>query len=131
MNKCTHKVQVLPDMEMYGGDTTPWAVNIILPPNGASAFEDLSGFQCTLSLLQYRNAVAQTTCIPLASPALAKSVSISRAPGSDNVTALFEFEIADTINLSGKFIYQIAITNNDEMYLSQGFLLIKPNVNKE
>lgn len=131
MSACKHKTQVLPDLEMYGGDTTSWAVTFEAPSFAAAAFEDLSAFTCILTLSPYRSPMAAAMIAKAPEIVVRKTVELTRSATSGEITALFEFLIDDTCCLFGKYTYQIEITNGDELYLAQGTLVIKPYVHKE
>ena len=116
---------VLPDIEMYGGDTQPWEISI-KHENGVSyTQEELIGYAGLLTVTPF----SVNTMSASVSPVLTKSGRIG-ASDDGSATIMFEFNSADTLYLRGKFIYQIAFSyDSTKLRVGQGKLTIRPNNN--
>lgn len=124
MENNNFKIYILPDIEMYGGDTTPW---IVTPTrdDGRIYSEDYM-VECTaiLTLTPFKASTGQSNNSVPMNPVLIKE-------GELNVDSfIFSFDEDDTIFLRGKFVYQIEIRHNEDLRLSQGCLYIKQNINR-
>lgn len=117
----------LPDVEMYGGDCTPWEISLVRE-NGTQ-FIIQQGIECT----------AIFTVIPVSAagfgdtlseqePVLSKTGIFSET-SSGGVAVQFSFAEEDTKELWGKFLYQIEIRHGNDVRIGQGDLYIKANIN--
>lgn len=114
MGNCNcYNVSHLPDIDMYGGDTTPWQVNVVNKDGTPFIIEDEDKSKYS----------AELVFCPLKS-----SYGMSQNSSSDNVmlrkagvlqtsatqtAVMFYFLTDDTEDLRGKFIYQVKITYDD------------------
>lgn len=125
MDHCVLSAVVLPDIEMYGGDTQPWEISV-KHENGISyTLTEMAGYTSVLtitplSVVSYNASVA---------PVLTKNGALS-ADDQGNAAVIFEFDSTDTLYLRGKYIYQITFSQeNTKLRVGQGKLIIKPNNN--
>lgn len=52
MRKNDYPITILPDIEMYGGDTEPWKVLIAHEDGTSYLYSEVSGYSATLSFVQ-------------------------------------------------------------------------------
>lgn len=121
--------QKLPDIEMYGGDTTPWEVELMRDKNVIFDYE--SGDKCTvlLTLTPLKTSTGLGTNASAITPILSVKGTL-RSTANGGSAFLFNFASNDTKNLRGKYIYQIEVTYNEDMRVGQGTLYIKQNINR-
>lgn len=116
---------VLPDVEMYGGDTQPWEIALMHDNGTPYVLSETSGFTATLTISPFTVSVYSATI----SPVVTKDGRIG-VDDDGYAVVLFEPTSSDTISMRGKFIYQVAISGNDgRLRVGQGKLVIKPNNN--
>lgn len=130
MNNCScYGLDVLPEIEMYGGDTSDWEISLF--KNGNEPITYQFAKECTVILTLVPLTVTSglgNNATPVA-PLLTKSATITEAQdGSPNV--VFSFSATDTKNLRGKFIYQIEVQQSTNLRLCQGRIYIKQNINR-
>jgi len=119
-------VNTLPDIEMYGGDTTPWDAPLIKPSGADYKLSDLSGIDVTLYIAPFHSVISADGVVP--SGAVITKTATLASKGAHFAVAQFEFSQSDTISLRGKYVYQIEVTNGQDTRISQGYLYIKPNL---
>lgn len=125
MENCFLPAMVLPDIEMYGGDTQPWEISIIHENGVLYTVTEATGYSSEMTITPFSVSAYNASV----SPVLTKSGRIS-VGSDDNAIFMFEFDKSDTIHLRGKYIYQIAFSNEDtKLRVGQGKLIIKPNNN--
>lgn len=121
--------RVLPDIIMYGGDTEPWRIEYKKQTGSVYAQDILDECVCVLHMAPFSQS-AYICEEKLLVPALSKTASLSLSE-TGRLVADFSFSIPDTLNLRGKFVYQISLSYADtEMWVGQGHLVIKPNANR-
>lgn len=130
MNDNNHfRATTLPDIEIYGGDTTPWEVTLVRKDGTKYSVDDAAVCVSTLTFTPLKattglgnNAVAFT-------PTLKKK---GRVELDDDGLAIvvFDFAASDTKGLRGKFLYQIEVEHNGDLRISQGYIYIKQNINR-
>lgn len=122
-------VQKLPDIEMYGGDTTPWEVELTRDKNIIFDYE--SGGKCTvlLTLTPLKTSTGLGGNASVVAPILSIKGTL-RSTANGGSAFLFNFASSDTKDLRGKFIYQIEVTYNEDMRVGQGTLYVKQNINR-
>lgn len=115
---CTYSQYSLPTIEFVGGETQKLMFNVYYYNNKRSF--DLTGCSYDFSIVSATN----KTDVPL----LSKTVETTE---SNNVLVV-ELAPEDTVNLSGKYIYQISIKGFDGTVEipKQGALYITNNINK-
>lgn len=110
----------LPDIFMYGGDTTPWLVTPRDDCGNLFDFDTLHGCQASLDIASTKNAVIGQDI---------RASSILCKPGVVNGHHfLFEFTEEETLNFAGSYIYQIGIHNKEEARYCQGILTVRANI---
>lgn len=123
-----YKSYSLPDIEMYGGDTTPWEIFMVY--EDGTNFTVGSGTQCTCSLTLSPFVIKSTLSNGGSSvPKIwTHQGTIRRDAELGTLSAVFDFVPEDTINLRGKFVYQVDVSFGDDIRVCQGILNIKQNV---
>ena len=122
-------VTVLPYIEMYGGDTVPWEITL-LKENGEKYHMDMaSRFNASLAISPINSVSGLGGSSIVQKPILKKTARITEAMDG-SATAIFVFETQDTLQLRGKFIYQIDINYGEDLRTGQGQLYIKQNINR-
>lgn len=121
MGKIDYRVEILPDIEMYGGDTTPWYIQMMHGVGSSFYYSEADGFSCKLTITPF--AIVTATHDPV----LQKNGTIEEY-GDEEAAAVFTFTEEDTKELFGKFIYQVEFSKNADKRIGQGNLIIKKNV---
>lgn len=119
----------LPDVSMYGGDTTPWSIIIVKQDGTPYPFASLTGSAAKLALTPYAISTGLGANAESIAPVLVKTGTVTSDP-SGTATVLFSLTKADTINLRGKYIYQVELSKDSELRVLQGFVTIKQNINR-
>lgn len=116
---------VLPDIEMYGGDTQPWEIYMTHENGVPYTVGEMTGYEARLTVTPFSVSNYSATVRPV----LNKSGRLSsKADGS--AVIMFEFNSSDTIYMRGKYIYQIAFSYGDtKLRVGQGKLIVRPNNN--
>lgn len=134
MDRVKFELQVLPAIEMYGGDTTPWEITLVRK-DGSKVAYDGTGEDCAVTI-QFAplNTAGKFGHAPTITPVLSKAATLSRIEANGGTLATFTFTRDDTINLWGKFIYQIDVNwpdpNTQGLRVLQGTVTIMQNVNR-
>ena len=117
---------VLPNIEMYGGDTTPWQYDLYHNDGRRYTRSEATGYTAKLYIIPYayKAGFAMT-----GSPVLTKTATISEKDGG--AAATFEFGPSETLTMAGKYIYQVEFTGGSERRVGQGDLYIHPNIHQE
>lgn len=121
--------QKLPDIEIYGGDTTPW--EIVLMRDNNTIFDYTSGEQCSviLTVTQSKTSTGQSAGAVLVAPIFTKHGAI-QSTATGGTIAIFSFADVDTKHLRGKYTYQIEVQFENELRIGQGSLYVKQNMNR-
>lgn len=119
----------LVNIMMHGGDTQPWEVSLMRDAKTAYTAAELAEVTCVLDIIPFTQSVYLDDAT-LDAPVLSKTGGISNdAYGC--AMATFSFLPVDTMNLRGKYIYQLSVhKDNTIMRVNQGKLTILPNVNR-
>lgn len=122
------KVRVLPDIEMYGGDTTPWQIALV-NANGVPLKVD-AGADCTvtLSVAPYKVTTGLGHTIEEVPLVLTKD-GVMETGEDDDIFAVFEFTETDTKTLNGKYVYQVDVRHGSNVRVGQGVLHVFQNIN--
>lgn len=129
MDKTEFPAYILPDIEMYGGDTVPWEVVLQNEDGSEFTYNKAKDLSCELTITPFKVTTGiGGHAIPI-SPLLIKAGSIKEGI-SENAIMVFEFDATDTIALRGKFIYQIEVAYGTYLRVAQGNLYIKQNINR-
>lgn len=124
-----HKIYSLPDIDMYGGDTTPWDIVMVYEDGTNFVMNAGTDCRCTLTLSPF----GIKTLVP--NPSNSTSIiwshqgTINNNTTTSGFTVRFDFNPEDTINLRGKFLYQVDMCFGDEVRIGQGVLNIRQNLN--
>lgn len=127
--KDTFEVLKLPDVEMYGGDTTPWEISLTRKDGTPLVFEEGVDCSATFSITPLKTASGMGGNAQTIKPMFTKAGSMEKN-ASNGTSCIFAFAEADTKNLRGKFIYQIEVRNGSDLRIGQGSLYIKQNINR-
>lgn len=116
----------LPEITVYAGDTTPWVIRLI-KEDGAPLFsdEDVENATCTLTI--FPSAVANISQDSGEEAVLEKEDIQVTLDLQGNSFVTFNFDVADTAELYGKYLYQIDVDNGVDKRVSQGFVTFKQN----
>ena len=126
MAKIDYSRYTLPDIEMYGGSTDAWNVELYWPDMRRHQYEDLKSYTFKLIIKDYGYTHREngTTLFELE-----KTGTIAHEDNGDAFVD-FKFEKADTFNRRGKFVYQIEASWKDNYYVAQGNLFITKNIDQ-
>lgn len=129
MPKNTFEVCPLPEVEIYGGDTTPW--EILLTKRDGTALPIDQGADCTavFSLTPLKTISGLGDNAVTVAPMLTKSGEMQDS-GDGGTSCIFTFAEDDTKSLRGKFIYQIEVRNGSDLRIGQGTLYVRQNINR-
>lgn len=118
----------LPDIEMYAGDATPWNVELVDENGNRYTASDLNGQPCSLQITPFK----LTTGMGYNAPAVEPLINLSGTLTSDSSGAyvVFNMDSSLTVNMRGKFIYQVSVGTGEAKRICQGSLYIKQNVNR-
>lgn len=120
---------VLPDIEMYGGDTAPWYVILVNPDGSPHKYNDLSQVSAVLTFLPYKIVSGQGQNATVVSPVLTIDGLIT-SYSTGGVMATFVFSENQTKSLHGKYVYQIEMAKGEDKRVSQGHIVIKHNIHR-
>ena len=128
-HKCYKPIKLY-DVEMYGGDATPWEFTLVRK-NGSS-FPIDEGTECTttLTIVPFDTVAGPVGYINNEQIVLQKTATFSEDTNGGTV-AVFEFAESDTKSLYGKFIYQVEVRHGEDVRIGQGNLTILCNINQE
>ena len=120
---CDYSPYTLPTIDFVGGETQDLAFNVFFYKNKQPF--SLTGCTCNFSVVSFRNKDGV--------PILSKQMeAIFNDDGTANNVLTVTLEPTDTVELKGKYIYQIIIRdiNGDAEIPKQGILYITNNINK-
>lgn len=125
MDYNTISAVVLPDIEVYGGDTQPWEISILHENGQPYTVGEMNGYESKLTVTPFSISHYSESIRPV----LSKSGRISTSSDGYAVV-MFEFDSTDTIRMRGKYIYQIAFSyGGTKLRVGQGKLIVRPNNN--
>lgn len=127
MRQNDYPITVLPDIEMYGGENEPWQVQILHDNGTKYLISEVTGYSAILSIIPFEYSAGLG--VVGATPVLTINATF-REYETDKAMAVFSFTIADTLNLSGKYVYQIELASNSNKRIGQGYLFIRNNINR-
>lgn len=120
---CDFNPYTLPTIDFVGGETQDLAFNVFFYKNNQPF--SLTGCTCNFSIVSFTN--------KMGTPILSKQMTaiFNDDVSSDNVLTV-TLNPTDTVDLCGKYIYQIIIKdiNGDAEIPKQGILYITNNINK-
>lgn len=128
--KNQEKIEIykLPDIEMYGGDTSVWEVSLINDRGAIITVNSDLDCVATLSFMPFKITSGIGGNALLTEPILKKS-GVLKPSLNGGTAAVFQFEESDTKYLRGKFTYQIEIQIENNIRIRQGHVYIKQNIN--
>lgn len=122
MSNCLESPYKLPTVSFVGGSTQELAFHTYFENNGRPL--SMSGCTGYFSVAEYLNK---------SSPLITKTMDIieSKTDATDNILRV-ELEPSDTVNLAGKFIYQVTIkgSEGDVDIPYQGIMYVTHNIDK-
>lgn len=123
MSSCTYDPYTLPAIDFVAGETQDFAFHVYFHDDDKPF--SLSGCDANFSVVSFTNRVGK--------PILSKEMGVT-APSEGSVDNVLTVTLLpkETVNLSGKYIYQISIRDEDgEVEIpKQGVLYITNNINK-
>lgn len=128
MGKIDIQVVILPDIEIYGGDTTPWEVAMMHQNGTGFSLEETSGYSAVLTVTPFMHSAGLGSG-GTNSYVLQKTGTIKPLSTGD-VGAEFTFSTTDTKELAGKYTYQIEFNLGEASRVGQGSLHIMNNINR-
>lgn len=128
MEYCNHRG--LPDITMYGGDTTPWFITLEDENGSAMTPEAGDEYQCVLSVIPFGMSSGVGSYAMHTDPILQKT-SDFRDNGDGVYQAKIAFVASDTITMRGKYIYQIEVQSSGSNKVNQGKLTVLANINRK
>ena len=129
MNTYDFPIEVLPDIEIYGGDTSPWHLILVREDGKNYTMETTVGYTCKLTITPFKVTTGLGDMAHIIKTILTKSGKI-QAGVHGEATALFEFSTSDTKGLRGKYIYQVEVESGAASRICQGRLYIRQNINR-
>lgn len=114
------KFDVLPDWEFVGGETQEYTFTLRADNGG---YYDVPGATASLAVAPFVNPT---------STLFSKTASVTANEAGCNCLVVFRLNMEDTIDLHGKFIYQITIKTTQGMVASpqRGRMYITRNIDK-
>ena len=114
---------MLPDVEIIGGDTTPWKITLNKNNGDSYDADEVSGFRGILTITPFSMAQGLAT-----EPIVIKQAIVGMSDDNEAV-AMFSFSSSDTLELNGKYVYQIELNDGVQSRLGQGYLYVRRNNN--
>lgn len=124
-----HTSERLPDITIYGGDTAPWNVNVVQQNGNPYPYSSLSDAEAVLTFTPYAISMGLNNNAEIIEPVLSALGTIEEDEES-GARIVFILAYSDTINLRGKYIYQVEISKDGDRRVLQGFATIKQNINR-
>lgn len=126
MGKMDYRENVLPDIEMYGGNTDTWQIPLYRDNNARMRWENARDATYTLVIKDYGythkpNGATYFT--------LTKTGRLEQEPDG-NAVVIFQFDKNDTLSMYGKYTYQIIAEDENYSHAEQGTLFITKNINQ-
>lgn len=128
--ECTYCYHGLPDILMYGGDTTPWFITLEDENGNALIPTEGDVYQCVLSIIPFGTTFGLGDSAFVFSPVLQKTSTFENN-GENIYQAKINFVPADTLSLRGKYIYQIEVKNTGSNRVNQGKMTVLANINRK
>lgn len=117
----------LPSIEMYGGDTVPWEIELVRENGEYFSYDTAS--ECSFKMV-FLPFYADQTGISYSDivPVIQKSGAVIDNDGRALIE--FRFTTEDTRDLWGKYLYQIEVTHDEEHRSMQGVVNIRQNLDR-
>ncbi len=119
----------LPDMVIYGGDTTEWDIYIMPIDKSVFAFDDEADYSVTLSFTPLKAVASMAFGEEVCDPVLTK-VALLEQDDDGNTFAAITFSESDTIGLRGTYVYQVEFQSDLDLQVCQGRVTIRQNINR-
>lgn len=129
MERFYYPAKVLPDIEMYAGDTTPWLIFLLDEHRHKVPYEDVMCTICRLSLTPVKLTTSLGYQAPPSQPELEIISLVEQYDDGSAVVPIF-FDMEDTIRMRGRYIYELDCFAGEEKRLCQGVLIIKQDINR-
>lgn len=121
---CTYDPYVLPSIDFVGGSTQDLVFNMFARQGGRPF--SMAGCTCNFAVVSFLNKVG--------TPVIQKEMTIGTEGGgtAENIVSV-TLDPGDTVHLSGKYVYQISIRdqNGAVEIPKQGLLYIENNIDKD
>lgn len=129
MPKIDERIEILPDIEMYGGNSDTWVVQLFDPSHKRYTYDELESKNCSFTLIIKDSGFARKDN-GAAVFSLTKSGTLELDTDGVSASAVFGLESSDTLAVNGKFTYQIEMVCNGVNQAAQGTLIIRRNINQ-
>lgn len=129
MKTSCFEIRSLPDIDMYGGDTTPWEIFLVHENGDILEIDEELERACTLTLGNYNAKALATNNGSVMKPIWVHSGAFGISPENNRTFIHFDFTPEDTANLRGKFLYQVDVLLGNNVRVCQGVVNIKQNIN--
>lgn len=127
MSRIDIPITLLPDLEMYGGDTEPWVFDMVHAGGRRYSMGEAMGYTCSLTITPFTYAAG------LGSETYPKTLQMNgtiEAFDGEGASAVFRIASATTKNMAGKYIYQVELSAGEEKRIGQGSLFVRSNINR-
>lgn len=128
MGKIDIQVVILPDIEIYGGDTTPWEVAMVHQNGSGYTLEEADDYTAVLTVTPFMHSAGLGTGGN--NSYVVQKTGTIKTLSSGDVGAEFTFTASDTKTLAGKYTYQIEFNLGEASRIGQGNLHIMNNINR-
>ena len=120
--QCSQMPYTLPEIQFVGGTTQDLQFHVYFHENKRP--QDVSGCTCRFSIVSYANRTG--------TPLVKKTMTTTSESTEVNNTLYVTLDPQDTVNMHGKYIYQISIEDPDGAVEipNQGILFITNNIDK-
>lgn len=130
MAKIDYRIRILPDVEMYGGNTDTWELVLTKEDGSQYTYEELKDSNCSFILTikdyGYQHRPNGGTYL-----SLQKTGVLGIDDDMTGAVCRFSFTPSDTLAWMGKFTYQIELIQGDLVrFAAQGNLIIRKNINQ-
>lgn len=129
MAKIDESIEILPDIEMYGGNNDTWVIRLYKPDKQRWTYSELQNKRCYFTLIIKENAYVHRNSDD-SSFTLTKTGALQTDDDGSSATAVFMFNTSDTSSAFGKYIYQVEMICAGVKQVAQGTLFIRKNINQ-
>ena len=130
MAKIDYRINILPDVEMYGGNTDTWELVLIKENGNQYTYEELKD-SSGIFLLTIKDYGYQHRPNGSVYHSLQKTGILGRDDDMVGAVCRFKFIPEDTLTWMGKYTYQVELIVGEELrHAAQGNLIIRKNINQ-
>ena len=130
MAKIDYRINILPDVEMYGGNTDTWELVLINERGDQYTYEELKDTTCRF-LLTIKDYGYQHRPNGGVYHSLQKTGVLGVDDDLVGALCRFSFSPSDTLSWMGKYTYQVELIQGDIVrHAAQGNLIIRKNINQ-